>query len=753
MNKVTLAQVFVKAGLLGKDETAKLLEANEKMPGERLEDTLVRLKFATEEEATKALAEHLGVPYLDLSTGLDPKAVKLIPLNLASQHALFPVREEEGVLLVAMKDPSNMEALELARFASGLPIKAHIASPSAVDKAIQDNYHVDENIADYVRSNADQKQGIELVADEQMKETDVKDLKRKSEAAPVIQLVNSILLQGVSKGASDIHIEPQEKQVVVRNRVDGILVAAVQAPKWAQMALTSRLKIMAGMDIAEKRVPQDGRIKIRYNAKDIDLRVSTLPTQHGEKIVIRILDGNKTAPTLGDIGFHPELISPIKQLINQPQGMLLVCGPTGSGKTTTLYGLLSEIVKKKINVITLEDPIEYALAGANQVQVNEKAGLSFAKSLRSVLRQDPNVVFLGEIRDGETAEIAMRASMTGHLVLSTLHTNDAIATVTRLLDLKIEPYLVASSLSGVLAQRLLRTICQDCREEYQPDDSVVKKVEAALGEEISFVFYHGKGCDKCHGSGYRGRMAIHEFLSISPEVREIVRAQGASEAKIREAARKDGFRPLLEDALEKMKQGLTTIEEVERVVVFNPDEKAGKVCAGCGKTVEEGWKACPHCGARTDGSGAPAPAAAPAGGHALRSPSAAPRNDFTGYKVLVADDDEDVQRSLAMYLLKNKFAVTVASNGKEALAALTKDKPDILLTDILMPEMDGLELVRRLRRDAGTSFTPVIIFSQKTAVEDRLKGFEAGSDDYLPKPFDPEEMLQRVKAVLRRTYS
>jgi type II secretory ATPase GspE/PulE/Tfp pilus assembly ATPase PilB-like protein/CheY-like chemotaxis protein len=745
MDKNGLAQAFVKAGLIDKQEAEKVLEANKAAGTEALEDTLVRLKYASELEAAKAVADHLGVPFVDLSSGLDPAAMKLIPLNLAGQHAIFPVREEDGVLLLAMRNPLDVEVLELARFAAGMPVKGAMAAPGALEKAIQERYRVDENISDYVRSVSSSPGGIELVADEDA-EADVKELKKRGESVPAIQLVNSILLQGVAKGASDIHIEAREKTIQVRNRVDGVLADALQAPKWLQPALTSRVKIMAGMDIAEKRIPQDGRIKIRHEGKDIDLRVSTLPTQHGEKIVIRILDSNKSAPTLGDIGFHPDIVAPLKKIIHQPQGMLLVCGPTGSGKTTTLYGLLSEIVKKKVNLVTLEDPIEYVLAGANQVQVNEKAGLTFAKSLRSVLRQDPNVVFLGEIRDGETAEIAMRASMTGHLVMSTLHTNDSIATITRLLDLKIEPYLAASSVSGILAQRLVRTICPKCREDYEPPPSTVKKVEEALGSEITFVFYHGKGCDACNGTGYKGRMGVHEFLEVSPEIREIVRSQGASEAAIRRAARKDGFRSLLDDALEKMKMGLTTVEEVERVVVFSAEAET-RVCPGCGRPAEEGWKACPHCAARLDGSAAAVAAPVPP------PPPAPPRPAPVGNKVLIVDDEEDVTRALAVHLLRNKFSVTVAANGREALEAVSKDRPDILLADVVMPEMDGLELVRRLRSDTGTSFMPVILFSQKAAVEDRLRGFEAGSDDYLPKPFEPEEMIQRVKAVLRRSRS
>ena len=291
-------------------------------------------------------------------------------------------------------------------------------------------------------------------------------------------------------------------------------------------------------------------------------------------------------------------------------------------------------------------------------------------------------------------------------------------------------------------------MCPGCREEYEPSPATVNKVASALGEEISFVFYHGKGCDRCGGTGYLGRMGIHEFLPISAETREIIRSQGASEANIREAARKGGFRTLLEDALEKMKHGMTTVEEVERVVIFSPEQKERTPCAACGQTLEEGWKACPHCGARTDGAPA-AVAAIPA----AAKPRTSTSKDFAGFKVLLVDDEEEVTRPLAVHLLRNKFSVSVASNGREALDAVAKDRPDILLTDVLMPELDGLELVRRLRRDAGTAFLPVIVFSQKSAVEDRLKGFEAGSDDYLPKPFDPEEMLQRVKAVLRRTHS
>ncbi len=775
-DNLNLAELFLKAGLIDKDEMQIVIEANKKNPGEKISDTLVRLKFATEQDVTKVISQQFNIPFIDLSgTDIDPKAVHFIPLSLASQSNIFPVREEDNILLLAMKDPHDMEAINMAGFSSGLTIKPFLAAATQIEKMIVRYYHVEESIADYMKS-IDTPQGIELITDSRMTEIDLKDLRKKSEAVPIIQMVNALIHQGITQNASDIHIEPQEKIIFVRNRIDGLLHKSLQIPKWVQPALISRIKIMSGMDISEKRVPQDGRIKIRLEEKTIDLRISCLPTQHGEKIVIRVLDTNRKLLTIGELGFQPELAGQVANVINQPQGILLVCGPTGSGKTTTLYGLLTEIAKKSHNIVTLEDPIEYVLSGVNQVQMNEKAGLTFAKSLRSVLRQDPNVIFVGEIRDSETAEIALRASMTGHLVFSTLHTNDAASTISRILDLKIEPYLVASSVTGILSQRLVRTICPHCREEHNPDRKIIKKIEDKLGEEIYFLLYHGKGCDKCQNTGYQGRMGIHELLLITPEIRESIRNQTASEGKIRQLAKQEGMKTILDDALEKVKQGMTTIEEVERVVIFAEEKDSSSypfICPQCKKNIEKEWKTCPYCsyillggsGAeQTKGQGVPdstARALINKNARVLPMPESISmplpphngNNDFSGYRILLADDDEEIGRSLVMHLLKNKFAVSIATNGREALDNIAKEKPHLLLTDLVMPKMDGYELIQKVRQNKTTASLPIIVLSQKGAVEDRLKGFELGSDDYLPKPFAPDEMLFRIKAVLKRTYS
>ncbi|MBI4395949.1 MAG: Flp pilus assembly complex ATPase component TadA, partial [Elusimicrobia bacterium] len=363
-------------------------------------------------------------------------------------------------------------------------------------------------------------------------------------------------------------------------------------------------------------------------------------------------------------------------------------------------------------------------------------------------------------------------SMTGHLVFSTLHTNDAVSTISRLLDLKVEPYLIASSLTGVLAQRLVRAICTHCREEYQPPADVIKKIEAHLGEEVSFLFYRGKGCEKCQHTGYRGRIGVHEFLDISGEVRQAIRQGGASEGKIRDLARKSGMKSLLDDALEKVKQGITTMEEVERILILMDEPASAKeaLCPQCEETVQEDWKKCPYCGAHLKGTPeppavaapppAPAPSPAQPPSQALNWPSHPPLDrtnahplDFTGFKVLVVDDDQEMLRALVLYLLKNKFSVSIAANGQEAMELVSRDKPHVLITDVLMPSMDGLELLRTLRADVTTAFIPVIILSQKSAVEDRLKGFEVGTDDYISKPFSPDEMLYRIRAVLKRVYA
>lgn len=751
IEKEKIGRIFIKVGLIDEEKLQIALEENKKHPRELIGETLVRLNFVSEQDIAKALSYQNNIPYIDLaSTTIEPMAIELIPLKLAKEYQILPIRIENRELILAMKNPRDIEAMDMARFTSGLNIRPVVAAASDIKEAINRHYSAGESINQIIQ-NVAQIEGIEFIQDEIAREENILELKNKSEMGPIVKLVNSIIFQSVSARASDIHIEPQERIIQVRQRVDGILNETLQIPKWVQSALVSRIKLMAGMDIAEKRIPQDGRIKLRKEDQILDLRVSTLPIQHGEKVVIRILDKSKTL-SITELGFLWEDLEKVKELINLPQGMILVCGPTGSGKTTTLYALISEISRKKINIVTLEDPIEYEINRINQVQINEKAGLTFAKALRSILRQDPNVVFVGEIRDKETAEIAMGASMTGHLVVSTLHTNDAISTITRLLDLGVAPYLIASSVSGIISQRLIRLTCDRCREKYTPDPEMLRKIKPKLDKEISF--YRGKGCDNCQQTGYRGRKGVHEILIINGEIRELI-SQRASERKIREAAIKGGMKSLVENALEKLKQGITTLEELERVILFSEESKPlGEwKCPSCQKVMEPDWQICPYCGYSLKEFLISETTSPP---RDLKNPTEplikGIRNDFKGFKILLVDDNEVLARGLASFLVKNQFITTTASNGKEALEIIAQNKPHLILTDIPMPEMDGLGLIKRLRRDPMTAFIPVIVLSQKTAPEERLRAFELGADDYIFKPVLVEEFLYRIKAVLRRTY-
>ncbi len=750
--KEKIGRIFIKVGLIDEEKLQIALEENKKNPRELIGETLVRLNFVSERDIAKALSYQNNVPYLDLtSTVIEPIAIELIPLKLAKEYQILPVRIENKELILAMKNPRDIEAMDMARFTSGLNIRPVVAAASEIKEAINRHYSAGESINQIIQ-NVAQIEGIEFIQAETAEEENILELKNKSEMGPIVKLVNSIIFQSVSARASDIHIEPQERMIQVRQRVDGILNETLQIPKWVQGALISRIKLMAGMDIAEKRIPQDGRIKLRKDHQILDLRVSTLPVQYGEKVVIRILDKSKSTLSITELGFSSEDLERVKELINLPQGMILVCGPTGSGKTTTLYALISEISRKKINIVTLEDPIEYEMNRVNQVQISEKAGLTFAKALRSILRQDPNVVFVGEIRDRETAEIAMGASMTGHLVLSTLHTNDAVSTIIRLRDLGVAPYLIASSLNGIISQRLIRILCDRCREKYQPDLERLRKIRPRLDKEIPF--YRSKGCEYCQQTGYRGRKGVYEILMINGEIRELI-SQRAPERRIREAALKGGMKSLIENALEKLKQGITTLEELERVVLFSEESRSltELKCPSCQKVMEPDWKICPYCGSKLkesiiSGGNTPIKGLEKTAEPLIKDI----RNDFKGFKILLVDDNEVLARGLASFLVKNQFIATTASNGKEALEIIAQNKPHLILTDIPMPEMDGLKLIKRLRQDPTTAFIPVIVLSQKTAPEEKLRAFELGADDYIFKPVLVEELLYRIKAVLRRTY-
>ena len=501
----------------------------------------------------------IGTPSVNLKTFIvDPQIAKLVPEETARRYQLIPLFRIKDRLTIAVADPNNLPAIDEVSRLTGLEIETAVSSVADIQHVLDQVYNTSDSMDDLVKV-------VDAKSDEQGTETgvDIREIQRVAEEAPLVRLVNLILLNAIDAHASDIHIEPMKDQVRVRFRVDGVLRETDAFPYRLLLPIVARVKILADLDIIERRKPQDGRIAIGVRGRQVDLRVSTFPTHAGEKVVIRILDRSKGLPPLDRIGFPTDVLHQFQDLIHRPNGVILVTGPTGSGKTSTLYAALQEINTPQINIITLEDPVEYQLPGIAQGQVNARVGLTFADGLRSILRQDPNVILVGEIRDGETARIAIQASLTGHLVFSTLHTNDAPSTITRLVDLGVESFLISSSLLGVLAQRLVRCICPDCREE-TPADPILADLLRLPPELTTATFYKGHGCTACGKTGYRGRIGIFELLTLPEALRALI-VKSASTDELREAAATLGMRSLRDDGLAKAVAGVTTLAEVLRV--------------------------------------------------------------------------------------------------------------------------------------------------------------------------------------------
>lgn len=546
-----LGDLLVEAGLLKKVQLEDALRT--KKQGQKLGDALLERALITERQLIEVLEFQLGIPHISLHRyPVDTSLMSIVSKEFARRNVLIPLKKNGDQILVAMADPMDYIAVDDLRMSTGFQIEQVIASKEEILQAINKNYSLDESMKD---SSIDELEGE--IASGGATATGEDD-------APIIKLVNQILLTGLQQKASDIHIDHQEKKILIRYRVDGVLKTERGLPKSMQNVLTARIKIMANLNITETRLPQDGRIKITLDFTPIDLRISTLPTIFGEKIVIRILDLGTTLNNLSQLGFNKINYQHFLNLIKQPSGIILITGPTGSGKSATLYAALNYLNSDEVNIITVEDPVEYQIEGINQVQVNTNVGLTFATGLRSILRQDPNIVMVGEIRDTDTAEIAIRASLTGHLVLSTLHTNSAIATIPRLIDMGIEPFLVVSSLSGIVAQRLVRKICRECKEEYPPSE-MEKNLFERRGIKIGKT-HRGTGCGSCNMTGYKGRVAIQEILVIDDELRQMM-MNNKSMTAIRDHALQNGMIFLIDDGLLKVKQGVTTVEEILRVAL------------------------------------------------------------------------------------------------------------------------------------------------------------------------------------------
>lgn len=563
MTSNRLGELLVRNKLITSDQLAKAV-AEQNTQGGRLGASLIKLGFLHDEELAAFLSKQYGVPSINLDEfEIEPSVIRLIPPEIAQKYQVIPVNRAGSTLIIAMSDPSNIFAIDDIKFMSGYNIEVVVAPEVAIKKAIDRYYDQSQSLAE-VMNDFDE---IDLEVVDEHDSVDVAALEKATEDAPVVKLVNLILTDAIKKKASDIHIEPYEKSFRVRYRIDGVLYEVMKPPMKLKNAIISRIKIMSEMDIAERRLPQDGRIKIKLpGGKDMDYRVNCLPTLFGEKVVLRLLDKGNLQLDMTKLGYEPQALEWFKREIHKPFGMVLVTGPTGSGKTVSLYSALAELNKTTENISTAEDPVEFNFAGINQVQMHEEIGLNFAAALRAFLRQDPDIIMIGEIRDFETAEIGVKAALTGHLVLSTLHTNDAPSTINRLLNMGIEPFLVASAVNLITAQRLARRVCPDCREVEEVPKKALIDAGVPAEEAEGYVCYRGHGCSNCNNTGYRGRVGLYQVMPMFEEIREMILA-GANTAEIKRESMRLGVKTMRQSALTKLKEGMTSFEEVLRCTI------------------------------------------------------------------------------------------------------------------------------------------------------------------------------------------
>jgi type IV pilus assembly protein PilB len=595
--KKRLGDLLVEHDIITEQELEVALKDQKSADKKRLGDILLESERVTSLDLLNMLALQLEIALIDLETiEVDPVAVKMFPEKLELKYGCIPIkRENEKELLVAMADPLNLEALDDLFRMTKCDIKICIADRGQIEYAVK-AYNSDESVLEISNSLPELDslfQVVKNVDDDTPHEENVTDLEIQSQQAPIVKIVNLIINEAIREGATDIHVEPQARSLIVRNRVDGILYEKHFLPRNVQRQVISRIKIMADMDIAEKRVPQDGKFRISIASRSFDLRISTLPSIYGEKVAIRLLERNSKHAALEDLGFSPPQLKKMRECNSRKQGLILVTGPTGSGKSTTLHAILREIRNPSINIVTVEDPVEYEIPRVTQVQINQKAGLGFAETLRSILRQDPDAIMIGEIRDSETAEIALRAAMTGHIVMSTLHTNDAPSAITRLENLGMPPFLISSSILYILAQRLLRKLCTNCVTEYQPSAHDLEQIEPILPEASSLTWRRGEGCSKCSDRGFSGRVAVGELLAINSEIRSAIE-MNEPESVIQKLAALNGMRPLMSDFVEKAATGLTALSEIWSVVIG--EDTSSSICPNCSQRIEQSFISCPSCG-------------------------------------------------------------------------------------------------------------------------------------------------------------
>jgi type II secretory ATPase GspE/PulE/Tfp pilus assembly ATPase PilB-like protein/CheY-like chemotaxis protein len=729
------------------DEAVMALR-KENGPDGSLWDILVQRKLATDAQILGAIAARFRLPVADL-TKLDPKLSATVPEQLARRFNVVPVRQTDSYLEVATANPFDIDAEKMLAFATGREVRMLLGSPARIKEKLDEMYRETETAVARLLEGISGDFEVEQIKEEEENAASAEQASQR----PILRLVDTMIADGITNRASDIHIEPIEGGVVVRYRIDGVLRQVMKIPKSAGVPLISRIKIMSKLDIADRLRPQDGRARVMVNGEQVDLRISTLPASHGEKVVIRVLNQKATTLSLNSLGLGEEEEQSIRALLHHKEGILLVTGPTGSGKTTTLYSALRAVQGTGVNIVTVEDPVEYRL-GENivQVQVNEKAGLTFASALRSILRQDPDVVLVGEIRDKETAQIALQASLTGHLVLSTLHTNDAPSTVTRLVDIGMEAYKIAPALRGIVAQRLMRRLCKNCSQV--ATEPVSERFTRFIPPGVTL--YQAVGCSECSMTGYRGRFSIIEVLTMNPDLERRI-ADGASAEKIAHAARQAGMRSLWASGLRHVLAGESTMDELARVTDVPREEAA---------TPEA--EPAPRRGGR--GSRAPTQPSAPAAANV--TPTVAPIHELSmemdlledsavadgalpdgrgqGACVLLVEDEEQLRRVMKDLLQREGYRVAEARDGIQALDEVDRFAPDVIILDLNLPGLDGYGVLAQLRSRPATREIPVMVLTAKGDEDNEVRVFDLGADDFVTKPFRARALTARLEAVLGR---
>ena len=723
-------------GLLSPEAFARLKNGVE----ESYWETAVRSGLITDEEVLTALAARFRMRVANVAS-VTQAARELVPEQLARKYRILPLAITDSVLDIATSDPHDLDCERSLAFATGRTVRMQLASPMRITDRLEEVYRFENAVEKLLQKVAGK---YDVQTQSAVEEPTALDLGGEN-ARPLIQLVDHILAEGISSRASDIHIEAEESGVSVRYRIDGVLRQAMVLPRAAGIPLASRIKIISGLDIADRLRPQDGRSRITVNGASIDLRVSTLPAALGEKIVIRILDSRATILSIDSLGLNADEKERIARLLEMREGIILVTGPTGSGKTTTLYSMLRHTQQRKVNIVTVEDPVEYRIPGIVQVQINEKAGLTFSAALRSILRQDPNVILIGEIRDRETADIAVQASLTGHLVLTTLHTIDAASSVTRLVDIGVASYKIGGALKGIVAQRLIRLLCKVCRKPFT--DPVPDRLRRWVPEGTSL--FKEVGCGECAQTGYRGRRAITEVLITTSELERRVTANESAE-RIGEAARLGGMKSLWESGVEHVLRGETSFDELTRVVEI-PSEVPRPVEPPPSRQPRP-TPSRPSGPQRSVGGAAGRPSGAPA--HVRDDAFQLIDDDEGGARaartILIVEDEEPLRRVLKDLLERDGYKVLEANNGVQALDQVDRGAPDLVVLDLNLPQLDGYGVLSRLRSRPSTAGLPILVLTAQGDEDSEVRVLASGANDFLTKPFRPRALRARLQTLLGR---